>query len=592
MQNRLYRYIVLLLFVIGVGSLKAFPAGMPPVTAYRICINADASEAERWAATELQHWLFEISRVFLPIQTTGTVFTGSEIVLGYNEVVKNITRGLQPADNDESYHYFSANGNVYIYGGKNRGTMYGVFSFLENEFGCRWYTPSVSVIPKRNNLVLGTYNYKESPGIRVRNNFYFEAFDPQWAARNKMNGRMYMYLPYKNIMDGGFFYKEQPGGQETYWSVHTFYSLMPPDEYYDRHPEYFSVNKGVRSKTKGQLCLSNPAVQKIVTQKLKEHIQKHPHFRIFCVSQNDNVNPCECDRCQAIVKNEGAESGIMIQFVNGVAQSVAQQFPDVLIGTLAYRYTHKPPAHVKPVSNVVIRLCPIEACGIHDLKSCPKNRDFQSRMEEWSKISPQLYIWDYVINFHHLVMPFPNLAVLQSNIRNFKQNKTMGIMEQADYVGRGGELAELRMYLLSKLLWNPEADTDKIIADFVDGYYGRSAQYVHAYLQLLQSLVKPDVHFTLYSGPHDTLYSNDFIGQALLLLDNACKVADNKELLRRIELAAMPVWNLKCLRLPDLAKQDGTYDKLLTVAEREGMVFFGEHLEMSDYMKKFFKPSH
>ena len=93
--------------------------------------------------------------------------------------------------------------------------MYGVMSFLENEFGCRWYTPSVSVIPKRSEMKFSRYEHSEAPGIRVRNDFYFEAFDPVWAARNRMNGRMG--------------YNPQPGDVEAYWSVHTFFTLDAPE---------------------------------------------------------------------------------------------------------------------------------------------------------------------------------------------------------------------------------------------------------------------------------------------------------------------------------------------------------------------------
>src|SRR5659263_696674 len=101
-------------------------------------------------------------------------------------------------------------------------------SFLENELGCRWYTPSVSVIPKKTNFSFSWLDHSEKPGIRVRNDFYFEAFDPIWAARNRMNGTL-----------GFDKTNPQPGGTENYWAVHTFYPLMPPTEFYDKHTEYY-----------------------------------------------------------------------------------------------------------------------------------------------------------------------------------------------------------------------------------------------------------------------------------------------------------------------------------------------------------------
>ena len=54
--------------------------------------------------------------------------------------------------------------------------MYGVMAFLENELGCRWYTPAVSIIPEKKELIFNWFEHSEKPGVRVRNDFYFEAF--------------------------------------------------------------------------------------------------------------------------------------------------------------------------------------------------------------------------------------------------------------------------------------------------------------------------------------------------------------------------------------------------------------------------------
>ena len=110
--------------------------------------------------------------------------------MGYNVLVRDKTGKPSPADEDESFRYCSFGPDILIYGGNQRGTMYGVMAFLENEFGCRWYTPSVSVIPKGRQLTFYSFEHTEAPGIRVRNDFYFEAFDSIWAARNRMNGTM------------------------------------------------------------------------------------------------------------------------------------------------------------------------------------------------------------------------------------------------------------------------------------------------------------------------------------------------------------------------------------------------------------------
>jgi len=532
---------------------------------YRIALGSQASESEKWVAKELQHWLKEASSAELPVQDLNQPFTGHQIVIGYNELIKEKTGANAPADLDESFRYCNSGADILIYGGKMRGTMYGVMAFLENELGCRWYTPTVSVIPQKKDFNFNFLDHSEKPGIRVRNDFYFEAFDPIWAARNRMNGTL-----------GFSESRKQPGGMESYWAVHTFYPLMPPEEFFAKHPEYYSLIDGKRIHERAQLCLTNPDVLKIMTERIKKRMRESPEYLIYDVSQNDWHNPCQCDRCQAIVKKEGSESGLIIWFVNQVAEAVEKEFPDKFIGTLAYQYTRTPPKSIRPRNNVVVRLCSIECCFSHDFKTCPENQSFLSDLKKWSALAPHLYIWDYVVNFSHYIMPYPNFNVLQSNIQTLRENNSIGIMEQAAYQSRGGEFSELRAYLISRLLWNPDADVEKVINDFMYGYYGRAGQLVRQYFDLLQNRVTPETHIHLGLSPDDPIFSDDFVNEACQIFEEAAQVANNDEILHRVEMSSLPVLYLKCKRTPVLAKYDGTYAKFCGIVKREGISHYAE----------------
>jgi len=531
---------------------------------YRISVAADASESEKWASKELQHWIKEISGVELALLPFDQNYKGPQIVIGASpqSPARPLAPSISEATAEESFRYFNIGPNIYITGGKQRGTMYGVFEFLERELGCRFYTPTVNVIPKREELKFVWLDHAEKPGIRVRNDFYFEAFDPIWATRNKMNGAMG--------------YREQPGGIESYWAVHTFYPLMPPSEFYKKHPEYYSLIDGKRIFERAQLCLTNPDVLKIITDRIKERMQESPEYLIYDVSQNDWHNACQCDKCQAIAKKYGGESGVIIWFVNQVAEAVEKEFPAKFIGTLAYQYTRTPPKNISPRHNVVVRLCSIECCFAHDFKSCPENKSFLEDLKGWSAIAPHMYIWDYVVNFGHYVMPYPNFRVLQSNILSFKDNHAIGIMEQASYQGRGGEFSELRAYLISKLLWNPECNTEAVINDFMYGYYGRAGKYVRQYFDLLHNRITPDTHIHLGLTPGDAIFSDEFVQQSYDLFKDAIKVADNEEIVRRVEMCSLPVLYLKCRRTPAIARQDGTYADFCRIAKRENVTHYSE----------------
>lgn len=533
-------------------------------TRYRIVVGKDASESEQWAATELQKSLMEISGANFVVDNDESELTENEIIIGYNKHSQELLGSdyNQPELLDESFFYKNIKSNIILVGGKQRGTMYAVFSFLENTFGVRWYTPDVTVIPNRENFTFDYINHYEKPSLQVRNDFYYEAFDPTWAAHNKINGAM------------GF--REQHGDIEGYWAVHTFYRFMPPSEFYDEHPEYYSLIDGKRIHDHAQLCLTNPDVLEIVTNRLKTAMRENPSNLIYSVSQNDWRNPCQCDNCQAIVKKENSEAGILVWFVNQVADNVREEFPTKYVGTLAYQYTRKPPEKIKPKENVVIRLCSIECCFAHDFKSCPENQAFLSDLEEWSSISPHLYIWDYVVNFSHYIMPYPNFNVLQPNILTFRDNSSIGIMEQAAYQSRGGEFAELRAYVISKLLWNTECNVNEVINDFMYGYYGRSGQYVREYLDLLHEQITADTHIHLGLDPNDKIFSEKFIKEADLIFDNAEIVAGNDEIKKRVEMARLPLMYLKCKRNPVTSKYDGTFKRFNSIVERERITHFAE----------------
>jgi hypothetical protein len=531
-------------------------------SSYRIALASTASASEQCAAQELQLWIKEISGAELPIQSLNQPFDGPQIVVGFNAFVKTKTEATQPAELDESFRYCNVGQDILIYGGSQRGTMYGVMSFLENELGCRFYTPTVHVIPKRDELIFNHFDHLEAPGVRVRNDFYYEAFDPTWAARNKMNGSMNE--------------RKQPGGVEAYWSVHTFYPLIPPAEFFGKHPEYYSLIDGKRTYDRAQLCLSNPEVLQIMIERIKKRMRESPDNLIYDVSQNDWYNPCQCDKCQAIVQREGGESGINIWFVNQVAEAVEKEFPTKFIGTLAYQYTRTPPKSIRPRNNVVVRLCSIECCFAHDFKSCPKNQSFLQDLKGWSTLAPHMYIWDYVVNFSHYIMPYPNFKVLQPNIKTFQENNAIGIMEQAAYQSRGGEFAELKAYLISKLLWNPECNVNEVVNDFMYGYYGRSGKYIRQYYDLIQGQITTNTHIHLGLKPDDPIFAGDFVQQASKLFKEAEKVADNADILRRVEMASLPLLYLKCRKNPTFSRVDGTYLKFNTIVKREGITHFAE----------------
>jgi hypothetical protein len=171
--------------------------------------------------------------------------------------------------------------------------------------------------------------------------------------------------------------------------------------------------------------------------------------------------------------------------VNYVAEKIEPEFPNVAVDTFAYQYTRKPPKMLKPRPNVIVRLCSIE-CNFREPLDHESNAKFLADIEGWSKICNRLYIWDYTTDFKHFLGPHPNWFVLGPNVRLFQKYGVKGVFEQGAYQSHGGEMGELRAWVLAQLLWNPQQDDRALINEFLDGYYGKpAAKFIRDYFELL-----------------------------------------------------------------------------------------------------------
>ena len=532
---------------------------------YTIVVDAEAPASEQYAAAELQHWLREVSGVEIPIGTLADGVKGRRLIVGFNPLVEALVpEASRPDDRDDAFTWCSKGGDILFWGGAKRGTLYSVYSFLEQELGCRWYAKDVSVAPKRATWRFGKLYNHEAPGIRIRDNCYLDPrTTPDFSARLRNN---FVRLP---ALQGGTI----PGTAEGYWGVHAMGDFLSPTVYYAEHPEYFSLIDGERRSDYSQLCLSNPDVLRICTEKVREVMRREPDYLIYSMEQNDNQRYCTCDACNALAEQYGGQSGLMIWFVNLVADAVKDEFPDKFIGTFAYQYTRHAPKGIVPRENVVVRLCSIECCLLHGYDGCEQNRTFLDDLKAWGAIAPHLYIWDYVTNFSLYCLPIANWKTLQPHIRDFRDNHAIGILEEGDYQTVSCELREMRTYVLSKLMWNPDDDVEALIRDFTDGYYGAAGPYIRRYLELEDRvLCREGIHTACYAGPTHEMYTDEFVREGRRLFAEAkAAVADDADLLARVEKAEFPLCFLQLERTPQEAFESGADVLFKRVVEREGI---------------------
>ena len=491
---------------------------------YRIVLPSSATAQEQKAATVLQNYIMQISGTAIPIIPASWPGSRYEILLGQNERLDAL--GIPVNFNElgaDGFVIRTDSMRLIIAGGNDKGTLFGVYELLEKYFGCRMYTPKVKIIPGKDTLLLGRIVEREIPVIKYRTIHYKASWDAEYVDWHKLN--------------------HDAEGERPAWGtwVHTFNHLVPPEIYFRDHPEYYALRDGKRLPT--QLCLTNPEVVKVVIQNLRREIARNPGAKYWSVSQNDNRQYCMCDECRALDEKEGSHSGTMISFVN----QVAAQFPDLKISTLAYEYTRKAPATIKPASNVNIMLCSIEVRRDVPIAEADDSMSvsFVRDVKDWGKIASDIIIWDYVIQFNNLVSPFPNLQVLKPNLEFFAQNGVTAMFEQGNRE-TGGEFAELRSYLIAKLLWDPHANADTIINDFLKGYYGAAGSHIRKYIdEMRTALLNAGQPLKIFGSPVEA--SGSYLTPELLarygqIFDEAeLAVAGDPEILERVRIARQPL---------------------------------------------------
>ncbi|MGB9625660.1 MAG: DUF4838 domain-containing protein, partial [Phycisphaerae bacterium] len=507
-----------------------------------IVVAADATEPERYAASELAGFLRQVTGATVNIVSKAE--RGAVRLLVGEKAARLADRRFATLGlGDEGLVIRTVGNDLILAGGRPRGTLYAVYTFLEDEVGCRWWSTKVSTIPKKPTLTVGELNIRFVPKLKYRESFWFDALDGDWAARNKCNGDF-------DRLDA------RHGGRHTYEGfVHTFYGLIPPERYFREHPEWFSEINGKRTHENAQLCLTNEDMRRELVKNLKARLRANPGATIASVSQNDCHGNCQCAKCAAIDRQEGSPAGSLLRFVNAVAEDIERDFPDVAIDTLAYQYTRKPPKLTKPRPNVIVRLCSIE-CSFSKPLADDRNRAFRDDLLGWSGICTRLYVWDYTTNFAHYILPHPNLRVLGPNIRFFVDHGVRGVFEQEAYQSYGSEMAELRGWVLAKLLWDPGRDPQKLIDEFLDGYYGPAAPEIRAYLKLMHDGVEESGDpLTCYSPPDAGFLTFGRLAEAWKHMQAAEAAAGNDAALRhRVQVAQLPVLYTFLVRWEPLRK--------------------------------------
>lgn len=508
-------------------------------------IVAGESATDKYAASRLEYYLEQITGRDIAVVSDSQPESELEIIVGATNRENADLDGFK----DGGYVIASDEGKIVICGAGNKGTINGVYAFLEDYCGCHWYESGVIVTPENASLTVPYgiddeyhpyFEYTETDTISSR--------DIEFSLANGLNGGVYRS------------FTAEQGGQVGYIGsfAHTLVThYCKPETYFEAHPEYYAYHQGERVPQ--QLCLTNPDVIDIVVGEVLENLSRQHDpsatIQIVSLTQHDNQKYCECEKCKALDDANGSHAGTMITFVNTVAERVkaSGNYDNVVFDTFAYQYTRKAPTAVVPREDVIVRLCSIECCFGHTLDDpkCDENKDFMYDLEQWGKICNRVYIWDYVNNYAQTVCIFPNFGVMQRNVQIFYENNVKGIYEEGNYyiANCDAEFGEMRTYLLSKLMQNPYCDYEAEMNGYLETVYGAGWQNIREFIDIMtEHAVTDSQHLYIYQSTAQTLYgiTNQEIEHCNQLWEDAKAQAQTQEQLAQLQRSELCWRYWKC----------------------------------------------
>jgi len=515
-----------------------------------IVSGSNLSISETTAVKELKQYINQMSGAQLNSVQVADVKKGSSIIVGKEAVTALYPKVDLSGLGEEGFMIKQQGDDLLIAGGQLRGTMYGVYTLLE-ELGCYWLAPGEELIPEKKTLTVSNIDTRQVPVLKQRNVMYHGTGGTPWSARNKINRPGWSLIPKEY---GGTF--ETAGDQ-----AHNLYLLMK-EAGVEVVEDMKCIWNGTRNGT--QLCLTDPRVISAFTKAQIQIAKSKPGVPYVQISQEDSKVFCQCERCLKIdaeaygkpVDQLGPSehAGQMLYCVNEIAKAMAKEVPGTDLMFSAYLATRKPPMKAKLEPNTIVGLALIESNYMKPLSDGHVDVNVKGRddLVNWGKLSDKIFVWDYVVNYIHYNMMFPNLDVLVPNVKFYVDNNVRFFMEQAAHSGANAEFNQLRRWVLAKAMWNPEADNQTLITQFLNLYYGPAAPAIQEYIDATHKVSRTE---TFPSDIYDTLDSPylrpDVIAAAEVAMQKADKLAEgNADYERRVRHAHLPVWYVIAHRAP------------------------------------------
>jgi hypothetical protein len=450
-----------------------------------IVVAVNAAEPEKFAAVELQRYLYKATGVELPIED----FTADK---QFNLIIGDIGKQYVSDENMEFRHdgfvIHCDEDKLIIFGNNPRGTLNGIYTFL-HEMGFRWIFPRTSeeFIPALIDLEFTKGTMVVNPDLELRGVCIFpvdrenienlrEIID--WMGKNRINMLMTSLQrtnPRKlgwtvNWLDVSdeLLPELQKRGIMLNISEHSGRYFFPT-AYFKDHPEWFALDSGGKRSCKGQICYSNREAVEILAENYVNYVKEHPEVDIIGTWPEDGYGFCQCKDCK--------QPGAVLKAANRIAEKIEAARPDLTVEYLSYTAeTSEVPEDILPRANMSILVANTRVAN------------------EWKKKNDKIAGKGvYQLNYHIS----DNTAARASLPLSFQ--KIRGYCQEAKEIGSRGIIpfyigidtwwrSSLTLYFMSRFSWDLSKSTDEILRDFCEKYFENCPDEAFYLFKALESM--------------------------------------------------------------------------------------------------------
>ena len=477
-------------------------------TEYKILMPAETGAASVYAKEELIRFFGEATGITLEVVQSEEVHSSSAkyISLGDTEAFKSSGLSVDKETlGRDGTRIMTKDKTVYITGGSDYGVLYGVYDFLNINFGYeQYYKDCYDLDTGVKELKIRNYDVTDIPDLplRVRNGVLF-------PSTSENDDLMFAYrMRTADQLENMIFPIHQEFGNKSSASLNNHNSLyyLPKEQYEISDPEFFSI-KGE------QLCYTARGnaekFEKMTTLCAEKAIQslqwynpeQYPLMNTVMLGIADNWDTCNCEACNKVIKaHNDSEAAAILIFINAMGKKVvewmnkpenaAYKRDDLQFTFFSYQSTLTPPFTVNADGTVNaegdlkspkgVKVQPFNAFSSLDYGKTldhATNVTPLGQVSDWAKYTTGGWSWSYG-GFFHDYLCFYDLYSFYGDFYKFLfENKYQLAFAQLHTNQRGAESGffSLANYVICKLGWDTSLKTEDLIDDYMTAMYKEAA---------------------------------------------------------------------------------------------------------------------